>query len=322
PRQAGTPILQAGRHVRRPNDLRFQRSLIDHQTRTHGGAQGHALDVDTFGGRRLQALQISQQGFHVLLQRSGFETDLANGGVDDAVLVGTETHLTGLGVLHGSRDVRSYGTDFRVRHQAARAQNLTQLADNAHGVRGSDDHVVVQIASLHLSGQLIHTDLVGAGSQSGFGSRALGEDGNANGLAGTVRQNGGTTYDLIRFTRIDTQVHGDVEGLGELDGGEFGQQLGSLFEVVSLAGFDFLGDRLLALGQLSHYTPSTLRPMLRAEPAMVRTAASRSAAVRSACLVLAISSSWARVTVPTFWVLGRAEPLVTPAAFFSSTAAG
>src|SRR5690606_6716578 len=103
---------------------------------------------------------------------------------------------------------------------------------------------------------------------------------------------------------------------------QFGQQSCSLFETVLLARFDLLGDCLLALGQLGHYTPSTFRPMLRAEPAMVRTAASSSAAVRSACLVLAISSSWARVTVPAFCGSGRAEPLLTPAAFFSSTAAG
>src|SRR5690606_30227040 len=153
-------------------------------------------------------------------------------------------------------------------------------------------------------------------------ARTLGEHSYANGLAGAVRKNGSTTNDLVGFTRIDTQIDGDVEGLGKLHGRQFGQQSSRLFKTVLLARFDLLGNRLLALGQLSHYTPSTLRPMLRAEPAMVRTAASISAAVRSACLVLAISSSWARVTVPTFWVLGRAEPLATPAAFFSSTAAG
>ena len=40
--------------------------------------------------------------------------------------------------------------------------------------------------------------------------------------------------------------------------------------------------------------PSTVMPIERAEPAIVRTAASRSAAVRSGILVLAISSTCAR----------------------------
>jgi hypothetical protein len=49
--------------------------------------------------------------------------------------------------------------------------------------------------------------------------------------------------------------------------------------------------------------------MERAEPAIVRTAASRSAAVMSGILVFAISSSCARVILPTLSVCGLAEPL-------------
>src|SRR5690625_4663368 len=63
-------------------------------------------------------------------------------------------------------------------------------------------------------------------------------------------------------------------------------------------------------------------PMLRALPAMVRTAASRSAAVRSGSLVLAISSSWARVTLPTLLVCGSRDPFLMFAALRSSTEAG
>ena len=62
--------------------------------------------------------------------------------------------------------------------------------------------------------------------------------------------------------------------------------------------------------------------MLRALPAMVRTAASILAAVKSGILVLAICSNWARVTLPTFWVLGVLLPLVMPAALFNRIVAG
>src|SRR3546814_20193007 len=55
---------------------------------------------------------------------------------------------------------------------------------------------------------------------------------------------------------------------------------------------------------------------------MVRTAASRSAAVRSGSFALAISSSCLRVTLPTFSVLGRLEPDSPPEAFFSRIVAG
>ena len=56
--------------------------------------------------------------------------------------------------------------------------------------------------------------------------------------------------------------------------------------------------------------------MLRALPAIILTAASRSAAFRSSILVLAISSNCARVTVPTLTVFGVPLPFATPAAFF------
>ena len=108
--------------------LGFQGSQVDLQARTHGGAQGHALDVHAFRRGRLQALQVSQQCFNVLLQLGRFEIDLTDGAVDDAVLVGTETYLTSLGILHGGSDVRSHGADFRVRHQTTRAEDLAQLS--------------------------------------------------------------------------------------------------------------------------------------------------------------------------------------------------
>ena len=62
--------------------------------------------------------------------------------------------------------------------------------------------------------------------------------------------------------------------------------------------------------------------MERAEPAIVRTAASRSAAVRSGSFAFAISSTCLRVTLPTFSVFGRLEPDWMPAAFFSRIDAG
>ena len=55
--------------------------------------------------------------------------------------------------------------------------------------------------------------------------------------------------------------------------------------------------------------------MLLAVPAIVLTAASMSAAVISGILVVAISSSCARLTLPTLSVLGVPEPFLIPAAF-------
>jgi len=62
--------------------------------------------------------------------------------------------------------------------------------------------------------------------------------------------------------------------------------------------------------------------MLRALPAIVRTAASRSAAVRSGVLVLAMSSSCLRVILPTLAVFGVPLPFSMPIALRISTDAG
>ena len=62
--------------------------------------------------------------------------------------------------------------------------------------------------------------------------------------------------------------------------------------------------------------------MLRALPAMVRTAASRSAAVRSGIFAFAISSSCLRVILPTFVVFGVPLPFSMPIALRISTDAG
>src|SRR5579862_4982886 len=72
-----------------------------------------------------------------------------------------------------------------------------------------------------------------------------------------------------------------------------------------------------------HFTQSvTSRPRLRAAPSMVRIAASMLSAVRSGILSWAISRTCARVTLPTFFLLGSPEPFSMPAARLSSTAAG
>ena len=63
-------------------------------------------------------------------------------------------------------------------------------------------------------------------------------------------------------------------------------------------------------------------PALLALPSKVLTAASTSAAVRSGSLILAISSSCALVTFPTFKLLGVPLPFFNHAAFFIRIEAG
>jgi hypothetical protein len=62
--------------------------------------------------------------------------------------------------------------------------------------------------------------------------------------------------------------------------------------------------------------------MLRALPAMVRTAASRSAAVRSGCFIFAISSACLRVSLPTLSAVRLGLPFSSLSALRISTEAG
>src|SRR5207247_1139864 len=82
------------------------------------------------------------------------------------------------------------------------------------------------------------------------------------------------------------------------------------------------GLRLLGLVAPMRRPYATSRPRLRAVPSTVFTACSRLAAVRSGIFRRAISSTCWRVTCPTFFFPGSAEPFSIPAARFKSTAAG
>src|SRR5690606_18475878 len=99
-----------------------------------------------------------------------------------------------------------------------------------------------------------------------------------------------TANQLVGFLGIDAQLHGHIDGLIELGCRRFLDQGQGFGNRVKLVAINLGGNGGRALAQLGHvYTPSTVMPMLRAVPAIVRTAASRSAAVRSGSLVLAIS---------------------------------
>ncbi|ABV14105.1 hypothetical protein CKO_03005 [Citrobacter koseri ATCC BAA-895] len=173
--------------------------------------------------------------------------------MDDAVFVVTVTNLTSFSVLNRFSNVRRYSTHFRVRHQATRTQNLAQLANNAHCIRGSNNNVKVHFAFLDLFSQIFHTYQFSASSFSSFSVCTLGKYGYANGTASTVRQYSCATYVLVRFTRVDAEVNGNVYAFYELSSGQFFQQRDSFVDVVLFGRINFLTDHTHALGQFSHF---------------------------------------------------------------------
>ena len=104
----------------------------------------------------------------------------------------------------------------RVRHQAARAQHLTEAADQGHHVRGGDHPVELHEAALDALHQVLGADDVGAGGGGFVGLGVLGEHGDAHVAAGAGRQVDDAAHLLVGVTRVDAQVDGDLDGLVEL----------------------------------------------------------------------------------------------------------
>ena len=121
---------------------------------------------------------------------------------------------------------------------------------------------------------------------------ALTEHGHANGLARAFRHHDGAADSLVRLAGVDAELDGHVDGFVELGVGAGLHSVKRFVQSEGLGEVVLAEEFLAALGNLSHYyRPSTVMPMERAEPAIVRTAASRSAAVRSGSFILAISSA-------------------------------
>ena len=180
----------------------------------------------------LARLQRVDQGADVGRQRVLGEARLADAGVDDAGLLDAELDRAALGVLHRLADVRRHRADARVRHQAARAQHLTEPADQGHHVRRGDHPVELHEAALDALDQVLGADDVGAGGGGFGGLGVLGDDGDAHVAAGAGRQGDDAAHVLVGVARVDAQVDGDLDALVELGRG------------VGLDQLDRLGERM------------------------------------------------------------------------------
>src|ERR1700674_2259883 len=143
-------------------------------------------------------------------------------------------------------------------------------------------------------------------------------------LAGAVGQHHRAAHVLIGLARIDVEPHRHLDGLVELGDLVAGHDFDRLVKRVALVAIDRLGGLSIFLAchrRMLPY-PCTSIPIERAVPSIVLTAASRFPAVRSLILVLAISSSCARVTLPTLFLPEVADPFSSPAALSNRIEAG
>src|SRR5690606_32623218 len=148
-------------------------------------------------------------------------------------------------------------------------------------IRTGDDHVKLHLATLDSLRKVLHADQVGTSCRRGIGCGTLCKHRYSNGLAGAVGQRGSTAHSLVRLAWIDAQIDGHLDRFDEFGWRQPLQKADRLLNAVELAGLDLLANDSLPLRKPGHHAPSTSRPLDRAVPAIVRTAASRFAAVRS-----------------------------------------
>ena len=136
--------------------------------------------------------------------------------MDVRAAVGAVLELAGLGVRDGLADVEGDGARLRVRHQAAGAEHAAELADVAHLVGGRDRHVEVGEAALDLRGEIGGADDVRTGLLGFARLVALGEHGDADALAGAVREHQRAAELLVGVAHVQAQAEVRLDRLVEL----------------------------------------------------------------------------------------------------------
>src|SRR5690606_37029008 len=123
---------------------------VDAEAGAHRRADGDAPDVGTLGRGRLRPHHGIHEGLQVLLELLDVERHATDRGVHVARLVDAELDLARLDLPDRLRDVERHGARLGRRHQATRAEDLAQLTDLPHQVRGRHADVEVEPAVLDL----------------------------------------------------------------------------------------------------------------------------------------------------------------------------
>ena len=174
-------------------------------------------------------------------------------------LVGAELDLTGLHFLHCLAYVEGHRAGLRVRHESLWAEDFTQASDRLHHVGSGDQRV--EVGPVFLGNLLHHLFAAGEVGASRFGFLDLVascDDQNFLRLAQSVRQNHRAAHHLVGMLGIDSQPHGDFDGLVEFGVLHFLQKwncvlqnIGALLDcgvrLCDVLSFFFIAHRLFSL---------------------------------------------------------------------------
>ena len=150
---------------------------------------------------------------------------------------------------------RHDGAGFGIRHQAARTQDAGDRPNFAHHWRYGDGGVKFQPAVVaNLVDDLVRTDDIGAGCQSGLFVLLIDESQNADGLAGAVRQHYRCADLLVAVAGVDAEPEMRFDCLVEFGFGVILDQLERLVHRIIALAFKGLERVFVAF---SHYCLSS-----------------------------------------------------------------
>ena len=145
------------------------------------------------------------------------ERSLADWHVHIAGLVDLELDPPGFDFPDGLGRVVRHGPGLGVRHESARAQEFSQLADLAHGFRRRDRNVKIRPPFIALFDQVVVADILGSGGFGGVGRRAgSGENEDFHRLAAAMRKRHGAADHLVGLLGVHSQAESQFHRLIEL----------------------------------------------------------------------------------------------------------
>src|SRR5512146_1947645 len=196
--------------------VRLQHAGVQPHPDPHRRREGQRPDVGPLRGGRLRLQDGLEERQEVLPDLVLAETHLPDPRVQGPRLVDLEFDLAALQVANGLPHVEGHRPHLRVRHQPPGTQDLPDLADRPHHVRGGRRLVEIEPAPLDLRDQVLGADEVGPGLLRLFRLLPLGEDENPDGPPRAVRQHDGTPYLLVGVLGIDPQAQRHLHRLVEL----------------------------------------------------------------------------------------------------------
>ena len=136
------------------------------------------------------------------------------------------------------------------------AEDLAETTDLGHHRGRGDGGIEVDVASLDLGDEVVGAHEVGASLLGGTSLLALGEDGDADGLAGTVGQSDGATDVLVGLAGVDAEAERGLDRLVEAGKRDLLDESGGLLRRVELASLDLGGGGGVLLTVLRHVDSS------------------------------------------------------------------